>query len=217
MMNVIMNFYSEQKWVLDGDIGPGMKVGPDDERRQHNRNMRVMRVARLAAPDVDAEGLGMVRDVSPGGMMIDAHFELDLGQTVSIALLDDQELTGTVVWKENSMIGVSFAKEVPVEEILAKPSAKPDGKRARLPRFAMQRPVQIKIDASLIDAMLHDVSQRGAKLQCEGKLRVHNNVLVRAEGQRAVAATVKWRAGDMLGVEFHRLLPVGELEQWLKP
>lgn len=215
-MEDIVNFYSQQKWEPDGEIGPSMTVGSDGERRQHTRNMRVMRIARLAAPDVDAEGLGMVRDVSPGGMMIDAHFDLDLGQTVSIALLDDQELTGTVVWKEDSMIGVSFADEVPVDEILAKPSANPDGKRARLPRFAMQRPVQLKLDSALIDATLYDVSQRGAKLQCEGKLRVHNNVLLRAEGQRAVAATVKWRAGDMLGVEFHRLLPIGELEQWLK-
>lgn len=200
----------------DGDSGAAMNEGDETDRRQHTRNMRVMRVARLAAPDIHAEGLGMVRDVSPGGMMIDAHFDLELGQTVSIALLDDQELTGTVVWKDGSMIGVSFAEEVPVDQILAKPSAQPDGKRARLPRFAVQRPVQLKLETAMVDAILHDVSQRGAKLQCEGKLRVHNNVLLRAEGQRAVAATIKWRAGDMLGVEFHRLLPVSELDQWLK-
>lgn len=201
----------------DGDSSAGMTNGDDADRRQHIRNMRVMRVARLASPDLHAEGLGMVRDVSPGGMMIDAHFDLDLGQTVSIALLDDQELTGTVVWIEGSMIGVSFTDEVPIDQILAKPSAQPDGKRARLPRFTAQRPVQIKLDAAMVDAVLHDISQRGAKLQCDGKLRVHNNILVRADGLRAVAATVKWRAGDMLGVEFHRLLPVSELEQWLKP
>lgn len=211
-----MNLRSEHIREPDGDSGAGMSDGDEAERRQHSRSMRVMRIARLAAPDLNTEGLGMVRDVSPGGMMIDAHFDLELGQMVSIALLDDQELSGTVAWKEGSMIGVSFAEEVPVDQILAKPSAQPDGKRARLPRFAVQRPVQLKLETALVDAMLQDVSQRGAKLQCEGKLRVHNNVLLRAEGQRAVAATVKWRAGDMLGVEFHRLLPLGELEQWLK-
>lgn len=211
-----MNLRSEHIREPDTDSAAGMNDGNEAERRQHTRNMRVMRVARLAVAAVHTEGLGMVRDVSPGGMMIDAHFDLELGQTVSIALLDDQELTGTVVWKECSMIGVSFAEEVPVEQILAKPSVQPDGKRARLPRFAVQRPVQLKLDCAMVDAILHDVSQRGAKLQCEGKLRVHNNVLLRAEGQRAVAATVKWRAGNMLGLEFHRLLPVGELDQWLK-
>ena len=121
---------SEQIREPDGDSGAGMNDGDEADRRQHTRNMRVMRVARLAVPDVHTEGLGMVRDVSPGGMMIDAHFDLELGQTVSIALLDNQELSGTVAWKEGSMIGVSFADEVPVDQILAKPSAQPDGKRA---------------------------------------------------------------------------------------
>ena len=165
MIAADMILRSEHIREPDGDSGAGMNDGDEADRRQHTRNMRVMRVARLAAPDLHTEGLGMVRDVSPGGMMIDAHFDLEIGQAVSIALLDDQELSGTVAWKEGRMIGVSFAKEVPVEEILAKPAAQPDGKRARLPRFSVQKQVQIKLDAVTLDATLHDVSQRGGKLQ----------------------------------------------------
>lgn len=183
------------------------------ERRRHARSMRVMRVARLAA--LDTEGFGMVRDVSPGGMMIDANFDLDIGQTVSVALIDDQELTGTVAWKDGNMLGIQFAEDIPVEEILAKPFIKPDGKRARHPRFAVQKEVRIKLDTTTIDAVLHDISQRGAKLKCVGRLRVHSNLLLRAEGRRAIGGTIQWRAGDMMGVEFHRLLAVDELEQWL--
>jgi hypothetical protein len=41
--------------------------------------------------------------------------------------------------------------------------------------------------------------------------------LVRLDAQRSVRATVKWRAADMLGIEFHRLLSVEELGIWLKP
>jgi hypothetical protein len=185
------------------------------ERRRHARSLRVMRVARLAASDMHAEGLGMVRDVSSGGMMIDAHLDLEIGQPVSIALLDDQELTGTVAWKDGNMLGVSFDAEIPVEQILAKPTLKADGKRARHPRFAVQKDVELKLDAATVEATLQDISQRGAKLTCEAKLRVHGNLLLRAEGHRAVGATIKWRAGDMVGVEFHRLLSVEELEQWL--
>jgi hypothetical protein len=197
----------------DSVYDPSMSIA-EVERRQHERSLRVMRVARLAA--LDAEGLGMVRDVSSGGMMIDAHIELDIGQQVSIAMLDDQELSGSVAWKDGSMIGVQFAAEVDVEEILAKPSVKPDGKRARHPRFAAGRAAQVKIDESVLDATLLDISQRGAKLECTGKVRANNNVVLRTDGLKPVAATVKWRAGDMMGIEFHRLLPVGELEHWLK-
>lgn len=183
------------------------------ERRRHARSMRVMRVARLAA--LDTEGLGMVRDVSPGGMMIDAKFDLDIGQPVSIALLDDQELTGTVAWKDGSMLGIQFAEEIPVDEILAKPSVKSDGKRARHPRFAVQKDIELKLDTTMVHAVLQDISQRGAKLKCIGRLKVHSNLLLRAEGQRPVGGTIQWRAGDLIGVEFHRLLSVDELEQWL--
>ena len=115
------------------------------------------------------------------------------------------------------MLGVRFAEEIPVEQILAKPSIKPDGKRARLPRFAVQKPVQLQIDKVVAEAILCDLSQRGAKLQCAGKLRVNSNLLIRLEQNRPIGATIKWRAGDMLGVEFHRLLAVSELEEWLKP
>lgn len=188
-----------------------------NERRHHRRSLRVMRVARIALPELDSEGLGMVRDVSPGGMMIDAHLDLELGQTVAIALLDDQELSGTVAWKEGSMLGIQFAEEVEVEDILARPTQSVNGKRARMPRFNVNMAVQLKTDIATVDATLHDISQRGAKLQSDAKLRVHTNLLIRADGHKAIAATIKWRAGDMLGVEFHRLLAVGELELWIKP
>jgi PilZ domain len=211
-----MNLRIDHSLEDDGGSEATMSIEEQGERRQFARNLRVMRVARLAAPDIDAEGLGMVRDVSPGGMMIDAHFDLAIGQSVSIALIDDQELTGTVAWKEGRMLGICFAEEIPVDRILAKPAAQADGKRARLPRFSVQKSVQIKLDTVTLDAILHDVSQRGGKLQCEGKLRVHSNLLLRAEGTRPVGATIKWRAGDMLGVEFHRLLAIDELEHWLK-
>lgn len=198
--------------AADSDTG----VPDDVDRRRHSRNIRVMRVARLSDPQLHAEGLGMVRDVSPGGMMIDANFALELGQPVSIALLDDQELTGVVAWKEGNTVGVSFPEELPVEQILAKPSLKPDGQRARLPRFLANQTVQLRSDTATVDANLLDISQRGAKLQCEGKFKVHGNVLIRPTGLRPVGATIKWRAADMIGVEFHRLLPVDELGSWLK-
>lgn len=212
-----MDLGVNDKFAEDRDCGAAMNAGDDADRRQHARSMRVMRVARVAAPELHAEGLGMVRDVSPGGMMIDAHFELDLGQTVSIALLDDQELTGTVAWKEGRMVGIRFAEEIPVDQILAKPSVKSDGRRARLPRFTVSKTVQLRLDTIITEASLCDLSQRGAKLQCAGKFRVHSNLLIRVAQHRPIGATIKWRAGDMIGVEFHRLLAISELELWLKP
>jgi hypothetical protein len=189
----------------------------DADRRQYARNIRVMRVARLTDVQLHAEGLGMVRDVSPGGMMIDAHFALEIGQVVSIALMDDQELTGEVVWKDGQTVGVHFDSEIAVEHILAKPAYTSDGSRARLPRFAICKDVRLSVDTQQITAELNDLSQRGAKLRCQTKFRMHGNVLIKLADHRPVRATVKWRGGDFTGVEFHRLLSVDELAQWLGP
>jgi PilZ domain len=211
-----MEMPAPQFSTRESEPDPAVEVANDPDRRQHSRNVKVMRVARLKDIELHAECLGMVRDVSSGGMMIDAHFPLEIGQSVSVALLDDQELTGEVVWKDGKTVGVKFASEIAVDEILAKPSVKPDGTRARLPRFKAGKGVSLRIDDRSFAAELLDLSQRGAKLVSEVNARLHSNILVRLDAGRAVRATVKWRAAGMIGVEFHRLLSVDELGSWLK-
>lgn len=172
-----------------------------------------MRVARLA--DEQAEGLGMVRDVSSGGMKIDAYLPLEIGQTVSIALLDGHELTGRVAWKKGQSVGVEFTEKTPVDQILAKPTLKSDGRRTRLPRFAIDRMVTLEHQNSKLPSTICDISQRGLKMICSAKIPVHSNIMIRAAERRPVMATVKWRGGDYLGAEFHRLMSIEELVTWI--
>lgn len=206
-----------QKPVEDVEYDCQGDLADPTDRRQHSRNVKVMRIARVSNRLLDAEGLGMVRDVSPGGMMIDTYFQLEIGQIVTIALLDNQELTGEIVWKEGQTVGVHFDTEMPVQEILAKPLENADGTRARLPRFAVNKGATIGIGSNNVPANICDVSQRGAKLRCDAKMAMHSNILIKPDALRPVRATVKWRGGDFTGVEFHRLLPVEELAQWLEP
>jgi hypothetical protein len=212
MMDQISTLFSDRQPLSDSLPD----AANDGDRRQHSRNVKVMRVARLKDVNLHAECLGLVRDVSPGGMMVDADFPLEIGQTVAIALLDDQELKGDVVWLDGKTVGVEFAQPIEVEKILAKPSVKSDGRRARLPRFKLDKAVTVRADEKAADAQLLDLSQRGAKFSCDLKMKLHANVLVRLNPENAVRATVKWRAGNMIGVEFHRLLSVDELGIWLK-
>ena len=211
-----MDASATQTQTTDAVCGEELHAANDADRRQHARNIKVMRVARLSNRQLDAEGLGMVRDVSSGGMMIDAHFKLDIGQSVTIALLDDQELSGEIVWQDGNTVGVRFNSPTPIDSILAKPALKSDGKRARLPRFSVNKTAQIVIGSKISPATICDVSQRGAKLQCDTKIGMHDNVLIKLGEHRPVRGTVKWRCGELTGVEFHRLLSVDELALWLK-
>lgn len=201
------------------DSSPDSANSPDasahSDRREHTRNIKVMRVARLKDIQMHAECLGMVRDVSSGGMMIDALFPLEVGHHISVALLDDQELAGEIVWRDGRTVGVKFDSEIAVEEILARPAVKIDGQRSRLPRFQACKPSRITYENQVYDAILSNISQRGAKLNCDAAPKMNSNIIIRIDASHSVAATVKWRSGRMIGVEFHRLLPLPELAKWI--
>lgn len=197
------------------DTGPVADVTGRVERRAHVRSVKVMRVARLKDICVDAESLGLVRDISPGGMMIEALVPLEVGQSISIALLDDQELTGEVIWCEGTTVGVQFASEISVDDILAKPALQKDGQRTRLPRFKTCKPIIMNCEDKAFEGVLANISQRGAKILSDAKPRMNSNLVIRLNALCSVAATVKWRAPSIIGVEFHRTLPMAELAQWI--
>jgi PilZ domain len=214
-MEAILTQFNARPDAAEPIADCGIEGARDNDRRQHSRNVKVMRVARLKDLKLHAECLGMVRDVSPGGMMIDAHFPLEIGQTLSVALLDSHEFSGEVVWQDGNTYGIRFPEEVDVHEILAKPSIQHDGRRARLPRFLIDRSATLHIDTKAMESQLLDISQRGAKLVCGAKMKMHMNILIRIDPLRSVRATVKWQAGNVVGVEFHRLFTLNELRSWL--
>ena len=197
------------------DTGPVADVTGRVERRAHVRSVKVMRVARLKDIRVNAESLGLVRDISPGGMMIEALVPLEVGQSISIALLDDQELTGEVIWCEGTTVGVQFASEISVDDILAKPALQKDGQRTRLPRFKTCKPIIMNCEDKAFEGVLANISQRGAKILSDAKPRMNSNLVIRLNALCSVAATVKWRTPSIIGVEFHRTLPMAELAQWI--
>ena len=201
------------------DTSPDPAASPDlakpSDRREHARSIKVMRVARLKNIQMHVEGLGMVRDVSSGGMKIDALFPLEVGHRISVALLDDQELTGEIVWRDGRTIGVKFIEEVFVQEILAKPAIKIDGQRSRFVRFQACQPSRVTYNNHEYDAVLSNISQRGAKLLCDAAPKMNSNIVIRTDSNQSVAATVKWCSRRIIGVEFHRFLSLTELADWI--
>ncbi len=185
------------------------------ERREHPRSIKVMRVARLKHIQMHAECLGMVRDVSSGGIKIDALFPLEVGHRISVALLDDQELTGEIVWRDGRTVGVKFTEEIEVDEILAKPGIRTDGQRSRFARFQTCQPSRVTYNNHEYDAVLSNISQRGAKLLCDAAPKMNSNIVIRTDANQSVAATVKWCSRRIIGVEFHRFLSLTELADWI--
>lgn len=185
------------------------------ERREHPRSIKVMRVARLKHIQMHAECLSMVRDVSSGGMKIDALFPLEVGHRISVALLDDQELTGEIVWRDGRTVGVKFTEGVEVDEFLAKPGIRANGQRSRSARFQACQPSIVTYNNHEYDAVLSNISQRSAKLLCDAAPKMNSNIVIRTDSNQSVAATVKWCSRRIIGVEFHRFLSLTKLADWI--
>lgn len=187
----------------------------DGARREHGRHMTVMRAARLSSQIHKVEGLGVVRNISESGMMIDAHLPIEIGEQVAISLLDGDRVEGEVMWKDGSTIGVRFSSWISVGNMLAKPSLQEDGTRARPPRIRLNRKAVIRIGSYMTDMIISDISQRGAKLKFSTSLIIDSRVQIILGDLRPVSASVKWQAGDMIGIEFHRTLGIEELSNWM--
>ena len=194
--------------------GPPQVDGNSAERREHYRHLTVMRVAKVVNEALQIEGLGVVRNVSDGGMMIEAHIAVDVGQIIAVSLLEDRKVLGEIMWKEGNAIGISFDAPVPIEDVLARPDRLGDGRKVRLPRLQVNRPGEATGTIGKVPVGICDLSQRGAKLESQHRFAVGEQILVARDGQK-VRGTVKWRKPGFCGVEFHRLLPVDELLKWL--
>ncbi|HEV7234106.1 MAG TPA: PilZ domain-containing protein, partial [Sphingorhabdus sp.] len=143
-----------------------------NDRREQLRHRTVMRAARLSSDVHRIEALGVVRNVSEGGMMISAHCDIEVGETINVSLLDGDRVEGKIVWKDGITIGIQFSSTIAIDHLLAKPRVLSDGTRVRPPRIALNREAMIRTDGCLADIEVCDISQRGAKIRFGKSLAV---------------------------------------------
>jgi hypothetical protein len=184
------------------------------ERRRAQRHLTVLRVALIRTPGF--EGLGIVRNISQGGMMLETFHELVAGQTIELSLIDEQTVGGQVVWVNGTTAGVKFRRPTPIGQILAKPENLPDGRRPRLPRLRTDRAATVETINGSVSARIEDVSSRGAKLVIEsGSLPAGTEIVVRLPDAGAVKAATRWAKGTTVGIEFFHPLSIKDLLRWL--
>lgn len=187
---------------------------PGPDRRHDRRYVTVFRVAKLDAGGV--EGLGIVRNLSEGGMMVASPASLTTGQQVAVSLIDGLPIQGRVVWANGEAVGISFEQRVGVADILSRSPVGAGQRPARLPRLHLGCDGRLETALNSVAAYVLDVSQRGAKVSVLGhRLTKEDIVSLRLPAREPVKATVRWVRDDLLGLEFHAVLPVSELIAWL--
>ncbi|MVZ98106.1 PilZ domain-containing protein [Sphingorhabdus sp. IMCC26285] len=189
-------------------------IAKPEERRGGQRHRAVMRAARLSSCVHKVEGMGVVRNISEGGMLVHSHLSFETGERVAISLLDGDRIEGEVVWRNGTAFGIRFCSWISVERVLAKSLVTDTAMRPRRPRLTINYPILVRSGSYLADARICDISQRGAKIQFNKYLLIDCRVQISKGDLRPATGSVKWQVGDLVGLEFHRTLSLDELSMW---
>ena len=97
------------------------------ERRGGERTVTVLRIARLLTSSGDF--LGIVRNVSRHGMMIEVHPDQSLGGSIQVDLGDGRPFSGEVRWREGAAPACTFPSRSTMRRYSARAEPGNPGKR----------------------------------------------------------------------------------------
>jgi PilZ domain-containing protein len=185
------------------------------ERRRATRHLTILRVGALIG--ANGRELCLIRNISAGGLMAHVYSHHVLGAAVTIELKSNQPVPGTVVWADESNLGIEFYTAIDVEEMLSSHSGLESGWRPRLPRVEVDRLATLRCGARLYGVNTRDISQGGVKVETDQPLEVGREIVLTMEKFRPVAGVVRWCQGGLAGIAFNHLIPFHELMEWLRP
>lgn len=183
----------------------------ESDRRSGERHMTLYRVGSVML-DGQRE-LCLIRNISAGGMMIRLYCGTIIGTPLTIELKSGQPIHGKVSWLKDGYYGIEFDEPIDVIEIL---SASMDGPRPRMPRIETGCHATLREGANTLRVLTHDISQGGAKIQCEVAIPRGTDIVLSLPGLEPQPGVACWNNDGFTGVTFNRLLPLGQLVDWLK-
>jgi hypothetical protein len=184
------------------------------ERRREPRHLTILRVGALIGPQ--GRDLCLIRNISAGGILAHVYSHYTIGDRVEIELKSNHPIPGSVIWIDESNIGVEFDEQVDVAEMLSSQATLDNGWRPRLPRIEVDRLATLRCGARLYGVNTRDISQGGVKLECDHPLESGREVVLTMEHFRPVQAVVRWCGGGTAGLSFNQPIPFHELMTWLK-
>ncbi|RYE03580.1 MAG: PilZ domain-containing protein [Sphingomonadales bacterium] len=193
---------------------PGSKPIPvaGSERRTDQRHtITVYRSAILRWRD--HEGLCLIRDISPGGMMCHCPVALTRGERVEVELRSGHRIAGSVAWCDGDRIGLSFDERIDVAGTLNAPSRGRETFVQRMPRLRSGCPVTLVTTHGTQAVALIDISQGGAKVEAP-LLRKDDLVTLGIGGLEPHRGMVRWTREGRAGIAFLSPVPFDALARW---
>eukprot|EP01013_Petalomonas_cantuscygni_P015350 TRINITY_DN3162_c0_g1_i1.p1 TRINITY_DN3162_c0_g1~~TRINITY_DN3162_c0_g1_i1.p1 ORF type:complete len:317 (+),score=30.69 TRINITY_DN3162_c0_g1_i1:1272-2222(+) len=211
-MNNIVESENCPNPIQDNVLGDDRNLVEEDRRKQ-NRHIAMLRLAKIKSET--GEGWGFIKNLSATGMMVEVHPNFELGDKVSALLTEDQELSGSVKWRKNSLAGIQFSAPVDIAKVLAKPHDPKHGRVSRLPRIEMKHPIDLYLGSRLIHADICDISPAGICVNTDFTFEIGKKLRLSVPDLLDANGTVRWQSGSRVGIIFAKRLPLDDLMVWL--
>lgn len=183
------------------------------EARSESRHPAILPVAKLSNPDFQC--LCRVRNISAGGISAEATGLPPPAETeLEVEFNSDRRVRGRVVWTRGSCLGIRFAENVDLRELLS--DRRPRGGYApRPPRLEVTCGATVRIGGLYHRVQVCDISLGGIKVDIGNRDCVGKAATVTLESFRPVKGRVCWHRGGQAGIVFDRALAFDELAHWL--
>lgn len=178
------------------------------DQRESQRFTLILRAGKLITGQ--GEYLCVLRDVSTGGVKVRLFHPLVLDQPCQIELSSGERFRLDPAWQDGDLAGLRFiAGPVDVAQLLDETGPFPK----RSIRLHLRDPLPITLHSGEppVYALLEDISQHGAALQCDCRLPIGQSFELADAPLGPIEARVRWRRGARYGVVFQQSFRLDDL------
>lgn len=199
---------------VDADDLSDTMLSPDDDRRADVRTTTLFQVARLLTED-GAQHLCLIRNIGPGGMMLEIYAPLEPGTRVRIEPKVCDPIAGVVRWALEGQAGIAFDHPIDVHAYLHTHNVLLPDQLPRCPRVTTALRARLRIGAVWHLVPLIDLSLGGAKVETDLPVELGQGAEIDIAGIGTLGAHVRWVRGERIGLIFTNPLPVARVAQWI--
>ncbi|MEM6857032.1 MAG: PilZ domain-containing protein [Pseudomonadota bacterium] len=178
------------------------------DQRAAPRFTLLIRAAKLVSPN--GEFVCVIRDVSETGVSVRLFHALPKGSPLELHMPGGGTYEVEPVWERDNEAGFQFAESVDVSRLISEAGEYP--KRGL--RLEVCFPVRISTLTQRAEGLITNLSQQGARIECNGLFAIDQNLRIGAvEPIREfseVRAKVRWRRDRDYGLVFEDTFTLGD-------
>lgn len=188
------------------DLGTVGAVEAPEQRRAQRYSL-LIRPAKLTC--AQGEFVCVLRDVSASGMSARLFHDLPNCDDYLLELQSGQTYEIRRVWTRAPEAGFEFAEHVDVTDVIGEFGKYP--KRGL--RLSLEFPVTLRTLGGNIPAYIQNISQQGARFECDELLALDQALRIESADLREIRAKVRWRRDAQYGVVFDDTFSLREFAQ----